>query len=59
MATEIHPYDRETIEYLRAVGVGEPLLDRVRRLAEEVAESSAGDGFTHKQAVYGVSKAGL
>lgn len=37
---EIHAYDRDTIEYLRALGVGEPLLDRVRRLAEEVAQKT-------------------
>ncbi len=38
---EIHPYDRDTIEYLRALGVGEPLLERVRHLAHEVAQKTA------------------
>lgn len=38
---EIHVYDRDTIEYLRAVGVPEPLLERVDAMAKKLTAAEA------------------
>jgi len=37
----IHPHDRDTIAYLRACGITQPLLERVENLAVEASAGRA------------------
>jgi uncharacterized protein (UPF0335 family) len=47
---EIEEYDQWTINYLRGVGVEGPLLERVERLAQEVAHLKAQVAELHSKA---------